>query len=68
MVKVALMVAGTVLSAQGGVAGQGSIPYVDALEKATVEQPNIDNIHKKALVIGNGDINAIVYSSKGHVL
>lgn len=40
----------------------GAIPYPDALAAAHVTEENIADISKRGLVIGNGELNAIVYS------
>ena len=39
-----------------------NIPYPDALSAAAVTENSIANISRCGLVIGNGEINAIVYS------
>ena len=39
------------------------IPYPDALAAATVSESNISDIGKLGLVIGNGELNAIIYST-----
>ena len=41
----------------------GAIPYPDALAAAKVTEENIADISKRGLVIGNGELNAIVYSA-----
>jgi len=38
------------------------IPYPDALDSASIVQSSIDHVDTKAMVIGNGDINALIYS------
>ena len=43
------------------------IPYPEAMDDAAVIQPSIDDIDRKAMVIGNGDINALVYSAGNDV-
>ncbi len=40
----------------------GVIPYPDALAAASVTEENLADISKRGLVIGNGELNAIVYS------
>ena len=40
-------------------AKDNQIPYPDALDKAAVIQSAINDINKRAMVIGNGDINAL---------
>ena len=39
------------------------IPYPAALEAAAVNLPDVSDISKKGLIVGNGELNAIVYSS-----
>ena len=38
-----------------------SIPYPEGLATATIRVPRLDSIHEYALIVGNGDINALVY-------
>jgi hypothetical protein len=40
-----------------------SIPYQSALDAAAVNEADVSNISTKGLVVGNGELNAIVYSS-----
>jgi len=40
----------------------GSIPFPVALDAATITQPSIENIDQNALIVGNGDINALIFS------
>ena len=40
------------------------IPYRDALAKAAVSQVSISNIDTNGIIIGNGDLNALIYSGK----
>jgi hypothetical protein len=40
-----------------------AIPYADALAAAKVSESSISDIHNQALVVGNGEMNAIIYSS-----
>ncbi len=44
------------------------IPYQEALDNAAVTQSSIDNINTKAMVIGNGDINALVSSAGNDIM
>ena len=39
------------------------ITYPDALAAATVSEDKIADIHSQALVVGNGEMNALIYSS-----
>ena len=43
------------------------IPYPDALDTAAISVPCLDDILEYALIIGNGDINALVYSKGGQI-
>ncbi len=44
-----------------------TIPFANALDRATVSVKRIDSITEQALIIGNGDINALVYSDSGNL-
>lgn len=46
-----------------GTAMAAGIPYPAALDAAAVTLPDVSDISKKGLVVGNGELNAIVYSS-----
>lgn len=39
--------------------------YRDALNRADIVLDNLDDILDRAMLIGNGDINALVYGSEG---
>lgn len=56
---VVLLVACTVQAAE--------IPYSIALDAAAVNLPDVSDISKKGLVVGNGELNAIVYSSGNEI-
>ncbi|MFO1531487.1 MAG: hypothetical protein U1F77_17555 [Kiritimatiellia bacterium] len=43
------------------------IPYPDALDAASVSLPRISNLEREALVVGNGDLNALVWERNGAV-
>jgi hypothetical protein len=43
------------------------IPYPAALDAAAVTLPDVADISKKGLVVGNGELNAIVYSSGNEI-
>jgi autotransporter-associated beta strand protein len=45
----------------------GSIPYQAALDAAAVNLPDVADISKKGLLVGNGELNAIVYSSGNEI-
>jgi hypothetical protein len=42
---------------------QDTIPYPSALDAAAVTQTDISNIASRGMVVGNGEMNGIVYSS-----
>lgn len=44
------------------------IPYPDALYDAAIIQPSIDDLDTKAMIIGNGDINALIYSKDNELV
>jgi hypothetical protein len=39
-----------------------TIPYPAALDAAAIVQPSIDNVDRKAMIVGNGDLNALIFS------
>lgn len=43
------------------------IPYPSALSEASVSQEEISDISRRGMVIGNGELNAIVYSVKNNI-
>lgn len=43
-------------------AAAGPIPFPEALEAAAITQPSIDDLDRKAMIVGNGDINALIFS------
>ncbi len=44
-----------------------TIPFVQALDRAAVSVERLDSILEHALIIGNGNINALVYSDSGNL-
>jgi len=40
-----------------------AVPYLSALDAAAVTEDRLDNIMENSLILGNGDINGILYSS-----
>ncbi len=44
-----------------------TIPFVRALDNAAVSVERLDNILEYALIIGNGDINALIYTDSGNI-
>lgn len=51
----------------GVTAAEQTIPFVSALDNASVSVERLDSILKYALIIGNGDINALVYTDSGNL-
>jgi hypothetical protein len=45
-----------------------NIPYPEALANAAVIQPSIHNVDSNAMVIGNGDINALIFSEEDNLV
>ncbi len=48
-------------------ASAAEIPYPAALDAAAVNLPDVSDISKKGLIVGNGELNAIVYSSGNEI-
>lgn len=48
-------------------AAEPTIPYSAAIENATVRVPTLTNLLQNALIVGNGDINALLYSDQDGV-
>ena len=44
------------------------IPYPEALNEAAIVQSSIDNLDKKAMIVGNGDINALIYAKNDELV
>jgi hypothetical protein len=44
------------------------IPYTEALNKAAIVQSHISNMDTNGIIIGNGDINALIYSAKDELI
>ena len=44
------------------------IPFLKALNNASIEVDNLNDILNNALLIGNGDINALIYSDSNSIL
>ncbi|UCD49048.1 MAG: hypothetical protein JSW27_16115 [Phycisphaerales bacterium] len=49
------------------VSAKETIPFVEALNDALISVDRLDDILEYALLIGNGDINALVYTDSGNV-
>ena len=52
-------------TAAGVSAGGGAIPFPAALDAAAVRQDRIDDIRRRAIVLGNGDLNALLWEGGG---
>ncbi len=61
--KISLTLVISLMAASVLSAAEDPVPYPEALDNAAVIQTSIDDINKKAIVIGNGDINGLVHSS-----
>lgn len=48
-------------------AGEESLPFPQALEAAAISVPTLESILENALLIGNGDINALLYAQGGNL-
>ncbi len=46
----------------------GAIPFSPALHRADIRQERLDDVLENALILGNGDINALVYTRGGNVV
>ena len=70
--KLAVFVASVVLAAvptgSPAQAETGDIPFPTALEAADISVPRLDDILEYALILGNGDVNALVYSENGSLI
>jgi len=43
----------------------GDVPFPSALDAAAVVEDRLDDIYRNALVLGNGDLNALLYAQGG---
>ena len=41
------------------------IPYPAALDEAAIVEPRISDLNREALIVGNGDINALIWQADG---
>ena len=48
-------------------AEEGAIPFPESLEQAAIAVDRLDGILDHALLLGNGDVNALLYSEHGQV-
>lgn len=60
-----VMVVVSLLAAE---ADSNAIPFLASLNRADIQQERLDNVLENALILGNGDINALVYSRDGNVV
>ena len=44
------------------------VPYPDALNKAAIVQSSIGSLDTNGIIIGNGDINALIYSENDQLV
>lgn len=58
---------GCVSAENANATGKRQIAYPDALDSAAISVPRLDDELEHALIIGNGDINALVYSKGGQI-
>jgi len=49
------------------VSAAATIPFAQALDDASISVERLDDIVEYALLVGNGDINALVYTDSGNV-
>lgn len=61
MSRLAILVGGLTLQS----AAAGNIPFPASLDAAAVQQDRLDEIHRRALPLGNGDLNALLYDRDG---
>ncbi|MCF7975822.1 MAG: hypothetical protein K9N55_18540 [Phycisphaerae bacterium] len=57
----------TLVTGANAVSREPGIPFVQALDRAAVSVDRLDSILEQALIIGNGDLNALVYSDSGNL-
>jgi hypothetical protein len=55
-------------SAGANAAGQERIPFPEALDRAAVTVESLDSILDDGLIIGNGDVNGLLYSRSGNLV
>ncbi len=49
-------------------ASEPAIPFAQALDSAAISPSRLDSVTERALILGNGDINALLYSDSGSVV
>jgi len=52
-------------AASGGAGARPAVPFPEALEAAAVRMDRIDDISRRAVVLGNGDLNALLWNARG---
>ena len=57
-----------ILMSLSGAIHAADIPHPEALRSAAIMQPTIDNVDSKAMIIGNGDINALIFSRGSQIV
>jgi hypothetical protein len=62
-----LMVVLVASSAVAQSAGNGGPPFPGALDDARIEVDRLDGMLEHALILGNGDINALLYADEGRL-
>jgi len=65
-IQIILCVCGSVAPI-GAARGRDAVPFPEALDAAAISVARLDRIQDDALLIGNGDINALVYSSNAEL-
>ena len=50
-----------------GETGADDVPFADSLGRSAIQQERLDDVLEHGLIIGNGDINALVYSQGNRV-
>lgn len=50
------------------IATAGAVPFPEALDAAAIVQDRCDDLLDRSVIIGNGDLNALVYSDGGNLM
>ncbi len=45
-----------------------AVPFLEALDRAAIQQERLDDVLEHGLIIGNGDINALLYARDSHIV
>jgi hypothetical protein len=56
------------LALAGSVPASPAVPFSDELDAAAISQDRLDSIHENSLILGNGDLNGLLYSSGGSLV